>query len=90
MRDWIKPYVQPIAISAVIILAYIAAKFREENLLKLMAKIIVILVVTILSILSILAIFRVPMSPIYIMGLAAIALIELMVYINSYEKKANK
>ena len=82
MRDWIKPYVQPIAISAVIILAYIAAKFREENLLKLMAKIIVILVVTILSILSILAIFRVPMSP--------IALIELMVYINSYEKKANK
>ncbi len=30
------------------------------------------------------------MSPIYIMGLAAIALIELMIYINSYEKKANK
>lgn len=90
MRDWIKPYIQPIAISAVIILAYIAAKFREENLLKLMAKIIVILIVTILSILSILAIFRVPMSPIYIMGLAAIALIELMFYINSYEKKANK
>lgn len=90
MRDWIKPYIQPIAISAVIILAYIAAKFREENLLKLLAKIIGILIITILSILSILAIFRVPMSPIYIMGLAAIALIELMVYINSYEKKANK
>ena len=32
MRDWIKPYVQPIAISAVIILAYIAAKFREEKI----------------------------------------------------------
>ena len=87
MRDWIKPYIQPIAISGVIILAYIAAKFREENLVKMLAKIIAIVAVTMLSILSILAIFRVPMSPIYIMGLTAIALIELMMYINSYEKK---
>lgn len=87
MRDWIKPYVQPIAISAVIILAYIAAKFREENLVKLLAKIIAILVITVLALLSIIAIFRIPMSPIYIMGLTAIALVELMVYINVYAKK---
>lgn len=88
MRDWLKPYIQPIAISAVIILGYIAAKFREENLIKLMAKIIGIIVVTVLALLSILAIFRVPMSPIYIMGLTAIALVELMMYINYHEKKA--
>ena len=87
MRDWLKPYIQPITISGLIILAYIAVKFREENLVKLLAKIIVIVAVTMLSILSILAIFRVPMSPIYIMGLTAIGLIELMMYINSYEKK---
>lgn len=86
MRDWIKPYVQPIAISTVIILAYIAARFREENLIKLLAKIIGTILVTILSILSVLAIFRVPMSPIYIMLLTAIALVELIVYINTYEK----
>lgn len=90
MRDWLKPYIQPIAISAVIILAYIAAKFREENLIKLLAKIIGIVAITILALLSILAIFRVPMSPIYIMGLTAVALIELMLYINSYEKKEEK
>lgn len=88
MRDWLKPYIQPIAISAVIILGYIAAKFREENLIKLMAKIIGIIIVTVLALLSILAIFRVPMSPIYIMGLTAIALVELMMYINYHEKKA--
>jgi len=88
MRDWIKPYIQPISISAVIILAYIAAKFREENLIKLLAKIIVIMVVTMLSILSVLAIFRIPMSPIYIMLLATVGIIELMVYINTYEKKS--
>ena len=90
MRDWLKPYIQPIVISGLIILAYIAVKFREENLIKLLSKIIIIVVVTVLSILSILAIFRVPMSPIYIMGLTAIALIELMIYINSYEKKEEK
>lgn len=88
MRDWIKPYIQPISISAVIILAYIAARFREENLIKLLAKIIVIMVVTMLSILSILAIFRIPMSPTYIMLLATVGIIELMVYINTYEKKS--
>ena len=49
-----------------------------------------IIVVTILALLSIFAIFRVPMSPIYIMGLTAVALIELMVYINTYEKKEEK
>lgn len=87
MRDWIKPYVQPIVISTVVILAYIAAKFREENLIKLLAKIIAIILITVLSLLSIFAILRVPMSPIYVMGLTAISIIELMVYIKSYEKK---
>jgi preprotein translocase subunit SecF len=90
IRDWLKPYIQPISISAVIILAYIAAKFREENLAKLLAKIIGIVLVTVLALLSVLAIFRVPMSPIYIMGLTAVALIELMIYINTYEKKEEK
>lgn len=87
MRDWIKPYVQPIAISTVVILAYIAARFREENLLKLLAKIVAIILITILSLLSVLAILRVPMSPIYVMGLTAVAIIELMFYINTHEKK---
>lgn len=87
MRDWLKPYIQPIAISTVIILAYIAVKFREENLVKLLSKIVAIIAITILTLLSIFAIFRIPMSPIYIMGLTAIALIELMIYINYYQKK---
>lgn len=90
MRDWIKPYIQPVAISAVIILAYIAVRFREENLFKLLAKIIGIMLVTVLSVLSILAIFRIPMSPIYISGIIAIAIIELMIYIDYYEKKQAK
>lgn len=86
MRDWLKPYIKPICISAVIIIAYIAIKFREENIFKLLSKIIIIVAVTIASILSVLAIFRVPMSPFYIMCLTWIALIEVMIYINKKAK----
>ena len=88
IRDWVKPYIKPISVSAVIILSYIAIRFREENLLKLIAKIVGIMVLTILAILSVFAIFRVPMSPIYIMGLTAVALIELIVYIAKLNNKA--
>lgn len=87
IRDWIKPYIKPIAVSAVIILAYIAIRFREENILKLFAKIIGMIALTILALLSIFAICRVPMSPIYIMGLASVALVELIVYIARLDDK---
>lgn len=86
IRDWVKPYVKPISISAIIILGYIAVKFREENILKLLTKIIGIVVLTMATILSVLAILRIPMSPIYIMILTAVALVEVMVYINKHEK----
>ena len=84
IRDWVKPYIKPILVSGIIILAYVAIRFREENLLKLFAKIIGIIVLTILTILSIFAICRVPMSPIYIMILTIIALIELIICINKF------
>ena len=88
IRDWVKPYVKPITVSAIIILAYIAILFRKENLIKLIAKIVGIIVLTILAILSICAICRVPLSPIYIMGLVVISLIELIIYIARLNNKA--
>ena len=81
MRDWLKPYVKPTLISAVIILAYISIKFRKENVLILLGKIMGIVVLTVLALLSICAIFRVPMSPIYVMGLVAVVIVELILYI---------
>lgn len=90
IRDWVKPYIKPIIISGFIILAYIAIRFREENIFKLLFKIIAIVILTILAILSVFAICRVPMSPIYIMALTGVALIELMVYINKMENKDKK
>lgn len=87
IRDWVKPYIKPIVVSGIIILAYIAIRFREENLLKLLAKIVGIMVVTILALLSIFAICRVPMSPIYIMLLTSVALLELIIYIVKLNSK---
>ena len=88
IRDWIKPYIKPIVVSAVIILAYIAIRFREYNLVKLIAKIVGIIIVTIFTLLSVCAICRVPMSPIYIMGLTAVSLVELIIYIAKLNNKA--
>ena len=88
IRDWIKPYIKPIVVSAVIILAYIAIIFREYNLVKLIAKIVGIIIVTIFTLLSVCAICRVPMSPIYIMGLTAVSLVELIIYIAKLNNKA--
>ena len=86
IRDWVKPYIKPISISAIIILRYIAVKFREENVFKLLTKIVGVVILTIAAILSILAILRIPMSPIYIMILTSVALVEVMIYINKHEK----
>lgn len=82
IRDWVKPYIKPIIVSGIIILAYIAILFRTQNLVKLLLKIVGVIAVTMAVILSIIAIFRIPLSPIYITCMLAIALIELMVYIN--------
>lgn len=88
IRDWVKPYVKPVVVSGIIILAYIAIRFREENLVKLISKIVAIMLLTTLALLSICAICRVPMSPIYIMGLTSVAIIELIVYIAKLNNKA--
>lgn len=90
IRDWVKPYIKPISVSAVIILAYIAIIFREDNLLEVFTKIVGTMILTILAILSVFAICRVPMSPIYIMLLTAIALLELTIYIAKLSNKEIK
>ena len=87
IRDWVKPYIKPILVSSIIILAYIAIRFKDQNLLKLFGKLLGVIILTIATLLSIFAIFRIPMSPIYIMLLTIIALIELIVYTNFIDER---
>ena len=59
----------------------------EKYAKKLDGKIIAIMVITTLALLSIFAIFRVPMSPIYIMILTSVAILELILYIANLNNK---
>ena len=90
IRDWVKPYIKPILVSSIIILAYIAIRFKDQNLLKVFGKLFGVIILTIATLLSIFAIFRIPMSPIYIMLITIIALIELMVYTSFIDERKIK
>lgn len=87
IRDWVKPYVKPTIVSSIIILGYIAIRFRNDNLIKVIAKIVGTIILTTLTILSVFAIFRIPMAPICIMVLIMVALAELILYINKLEQE---
>ncbi len=87
IRDWVKPYVKPTIVSSIIILGYIAIRFRNDNLIKVIAKIVGTIILTTLTILSVFAICRIPMAPICIMVLIMVALAELILYINKLEQE---
>lgn len=86
IRDIVKPYVKPVIISTVLIIAYMIIRFRKMSAVKLLAKIFGIIVLTEAVIFSLIAIIRVPLSPIIINLMAVIAVIELIIYINKVEK----
>lgn len=86
IRDIIKPYIKPVLISTVLIIAYMIIRFRKMKVLELLGKIGIIIVLTELALASIIAITRMPVSPIIINLLTVVAVIELLVYINKLEK----
>lgn len=86
IRDIVKPYVKPVIISTVLIIAYMIIRFRKMSAIKLLAKIFGIIVLTEAVIFSLIAIIRMPLSPIIINLMAVIAVIELIIYINKIEK----
>lgn len=86
IRDIVRPYIKPVLISAVLIMAYIIIRFKKMKVLELLGKICVIISVTELALASIIAIIRVPVSPIIINLLTVVAVIELLIYINKLEK----
>jgi preprotein translocase subunit SecF len=90
IRDWVTPYIKPVAISMLIIIAYVAIRFRKLNTLKLLGELIGKIVITILAILSVVAIIRLPLMPCYITILTAIAVAECVFYLAKYERKLNE
>lgn len=87
IRDLVRPYVKPIVISVVVIIAYLIILFRKMSAFKLLGKIALIILLTEATLASIIAIVRIPMSPVIVNLMTVIAVFELLVYINRTLKK---
>lgn len=85
IRDLIRPYIKPVIISVVLIIAYLVIRFRKENSLKLLGKLFGIIILTESVIASVIAITRIPITSIIINLMTVVAVIELLVYINKLE-----
>ncbi len=88
IRDMVRPYIVPVMITIIIIAAYIVIKFRNMNMAKLLVKLIAILVLSEAMVSSLVAIMRIPFSGLVVNLMAVLAIIEVIAYINSLEKKA--
>lgn len=87
IRDLVRPYVSPVLISVIVIVAYLIIRFRKMSVLKLLGKLFGIILLTELVIASIIAISRIPVSATIVNLMTVVAVIELIFYIRKTEKE---
>lgn len=85
IRDLVRPYIKPVVISCVIIIAYIGVRFRKMNIAKLLGKLVGIIALVEAFIASCVAIARIPVSPITVNLMTVVAVVVLIVYTNKLE-----
>lgn len=90
IRDIIRPYVKPITISAVLIIAYMLIRYRKTSVFEIIGKLLLLIVLTEVTVLSLIAILRIPVSSVVINLMLSLAVIELVVYNYRKEKLYNK
>ncbi len=66
IRDLIRPYVQPIIISTVVILVYMGVRYKKIGIAKVIMQEIIVLVMAIALLLSVIAITRCPVNRAFI------------------------
>lgn len=86
-RDLIKPYIVPFAISSVLILAYIAIRYRKLGSLKAMLKVALVMVVSQALLFSLIAITRIPVGRLTIPMVIAVYVFTLLVVTAKLEKQ---
>ena len=90
-RDIVKPYVVPFGIATLIILVYMAIRYRKLGVVKTLLKTIVIAIVAEMVLLSIMAITRIPIGLITIPLVITVYLLTLIGLTTYFEKElANK
>lgn len=86
-RDLVKPYIVPIIVATVIILGYMALRYRKLGAVKTIMKAIVTLVVVQVVLLSIIAITRIPIGRLTMPMVITVYLLTVAVLTTKYEKQ---
>lgn len=87
IRDVVTPYIVPMAVSFVIILGYMAIRFRKVEATKIIAKFLKNVILTEAVLISIVAIARISVTNLLINIFMMIPIIEVMYHITKGEKK---
>lgn len=90
IRDIVRPYIIPLVIATIAIVAYMVIRFRKINVLKLLGKIVAIILLTEATIISVVTITRIPVTPTLINVMFALAVLELVLYIDYTERDYKK
>lgn len=86
-RDIIKPYIQPLTISTIIILAYMAIRYYKLNILKVLVKTVGVLAIVEGVVFSLIAITRLPISRFTMPVALTIYLLTLIAITTNFEKQ---
>lgn len=87
LRDIIRPYITPLVICAVVIVAYILVRYRKLNSLKFLGKLVLGIVFSELFVASIILITRYPITPVIINVMIALAVLEVVLAVDAKEKE---
>lgn len=86
IRDIVRPYIVPLVIVTIAIVAYMVIRFRKIKMAKLLGKIVAIILLTEATVTSVVTIVRIPVTPTLINVMFAVAILELVLYIDYTEK----
>ena len=90
IRDMVSPYIKPILISFVILLVYVAIKYRKiakNAIYKAPLSLLITQIILQASLISIIAITRIPFSKLTMPLLTILGLISCMIWLKNIEKK---
>lgn len=86
IRDTVRPYIVPLVIATIAIVAYMVIRFRKIKIIKLLGKIVAIILLTEAIVTSIVTIARIPVTPVLINVMFAVAILELVLYVDCTER----
>lgn len=89
-RDIIKPYIIPFSIATLIILVYMAVRYRKIGVIKTILKTIIISVVAEATLLGVIAITRIPIGRLTIPMVIVVYMLTLVGLTSNFEKKLNE